>query len=82
MPSRALFDECLHDVEKKFPKNYSFLMKHPLNTWTHHASPKDLVILDTTTSNNAESTINMVGAQVGNELVVLDACVRVFAFEN
>ena len=77
MPSCALFDECLQEVEKRFPGNFSFLMSHPLETWTHHASPKDLVLLATTTSNNAESTINMVGAQVGNEVALF---VHVYAF--
>jgi len=68
MPTRALFDEAMEEIKTAYPGNYNFFMSKPLYTWTHHANPKDLVLLDTTTSNNAESAINMIGAQVGREL--------------
>lgn len=67
MPSAELFHEGMEEIKVRFPSNYNFLMTKPLNTWTHHASPKDLVLLDTTTSNNAESTIKMIGEEVGTE---------------
>jgi len=69
MPSPALFKECLDGIKQQFPSNYTFLMSKPLHTWAHHAVPRDLVLLDTTTSNDAESTIKMIGAEVGTEFL-------------
>lgn len=80
MPTRALFDEAMEEIKTRYPTNYQFLMSKPLGTWTHHAAPKDLVLLDTTTSNNAESTIAMIGREVGSEVYVPGVCIWVCAY--
>lgn len=67
MPTRALFDECMEEIKVSYPSNYEALMSKPLHKWAHHAAPKDLVLLDTVTSNNAESTIAMIGSEVRGE---------------
>ena len=67
MPTRALFDECMEEIKTHYPSNYEFLMSKEVKKWTHHASRKNLVVLDTVTSNNAESTIAMMGAEVNTE---------------
>lgn len=64
MPSAQLFEEAMAPIKERFPGNHAFLMKTPLEKWTHHATDRHLVVQDTTTSNNAESTIAMVGAEV------------------
>ena len=65
MPSKALFDECIEPIKTRYPSNYEFLKSKGFSAWTHHEAPKDLVLGDMTTSNTAESTINMIGAEVG-----------------
>lgn len=67
MPTRALFDECMEEIKASYPSNYETLMSKPLHKWAHHAAPKDLALFGTVTSNNAESTIAMIGSEVGTE---------------
>ncbi|CAM9811136.1 unnamed protein product [Ectocarpus sp. 13 AM-2016] len=64
MPTKALFEECMEPVKKDFPANYGILMQNDLKKWTHHATPSNLVNLEMSTSNSAESTINAVGHQI------------------
>lgn len=64
-PTRAHFDSYMRRVQELKPATYAHLMTVlPLSSWTHHAGKQGTRIGDTVTSNNAESVINMVGAEV------------------
>ena len=68
MPKNVLFDEAMIPTKELYPANYKLLTSYLLNTWTHHATNRELVVRDSTISNNAESTINAVGAKVGVQI--------------
>lgn len=63
-PTRSAFDREMATVKERKPASFEAIMKIPLEKWTNHASSQDTVILDQVTSNLAEATMNMVGAQV------------------
>jgi len=59
---------CLKILEQKMkptkPAAFESLMKKPLRLWAHCGQPPNTVIMDQTTTNGAESTMNMIGKQV------------------
>ena len=62
----SLFDEAMKPIKDLFTSNTpSSLCTSSKNGRTHHATSKDLAVQGSTTSNNAESTIALVGAEVG-----------------
>lgn len=82
MPSKTLFDEAMQPIKERYPSNYDILMRHPLEKWTHHATDSNLVVQDSVTSNNAESTIAMVGAEVGVKMGCLDQSITCSDFRD
>ncbi|CAM9577734.1 unnamed protein product [Pylaiella littoralis] len=71
-PSKAQFDSFMRRVQSEKPGTFNHLMSAvPLSQWTHHACKQDTRIGYTVTSNNAESLINMVGAEVRGKIPLL-----------
>lgn len=63
-PSRPAFDSFLRRVKNEKRAVYDHLMTLDTRLWTHHDCAQHTRIGDTVTSNDAESTISQIGAEV------------------
>lgn len=66
-PKRSICDKILEKRVKPYKRQaFDQLVARDAASWTHHASAQHTVILDQVTSNVAESTMHMVGAEVSD----------------